>query len=222
MSKRYNQLKEKISEDLKPVSDALTLVKESANAKFDESVEIHVRLRIDPKKTEQKVRASVDLPHGTGKSKKVAVFTSIKQDEAKKSGADIIGADDLVEDIQKNGKVEFNVAVATPEMMPKMAKIAKILGPRGLMPNPKMGTVTNEIENAVKALKLGRMEFKSDDSGNVHSVIGKASFNAEKLKENFDVFIDALKKAKPEGQKGIFIKSITLCSTMGPGVKTKF
>lgn len=222
MSKRYIQLKEKISEDLKPVSDVLVLVKDSANAKFDESIEIHIKLGIDPKKTDQKVRASVDLPHGTGKSKKIVVFTSTKQDEAKKAGADLIGADDLIEDIQKTGKIEFDVAVATPEMMPKMAKVAKILGPRGLMPNPKMGTVTNEVENAIKALKSGRMEFKSDDSGNVHSVVGKASFDTEKLKENFDVFMDALKKAKPEGQKGIFIKSVTLCSTMGPGVKTKF
>lgn len=221
MSKRYTQLKEKFTEDLKPVLDALVLAKESANAKFDESIEVHIRLGINSKKTDQKVRASVDLPYGTGKSKKVAVFTSAKQDEAKKAGADIVGADNLIEDIQKTGKIDFDAAVATPEMMPKMAKVAKILGPRGLMPNPKMGTVTNDIENAIKALKSGRIEFKSDDSGNAHSVVGKASFDIEKLKANFDAFMDALKKAKPEGQKGIFIKSVTLCSTMGPGVKVK-
>lgn len=222
MSKRFIQLKEKFNKEEMPVFDVLNLIKESANAKFDESIEAHIKLGLNAKKTDQKVRASADLPHGTGKTKKIAAFTSIKQKEAKAAGADIAGGEELIEEIFKTGKMDFDAAVATSEMMPKLAKIAKILGPKGLMPNPKTGTVTNEIEIAISALKAGRVEFRSDDAGIVHIVIGKRSFEIEKLQANFDAFMEALKKAKPDAMKGIFIKSITLCSTMGPGVKVKY
>jgi len=221
MSKRIQELKEKFNKDRVSIEDAIKIVKESANAKFDESVEVHVKLGIDLKKPDQKVRASVNLPHGTGKTKTVAVFTSTKQDEAKKSGADLIGADDLITEIQKTGKVAFESIVATPEMMPKLAKIAKILGPKGLMPSPKSGTVTENVKDIVKALKAGQVEFRSDDSGSVHAPIGKVSFDESKLEENYSVFIEALRKAKPESQKGVFIKSVSLCSTMGPSVRVK-
>jgi len=221
MSKRYNQIKEKISVEAMLIADAIKSVKENANAKFDESVEIHVRLGINPKKTDQKVRSSAVLPHGTGKTKRVAVFTSTKQDDAKNAGADVVGAEDLIEEIQKTSKVNFDIVAATPEMMPKMAKIAKVLGPKGMMPNPKVGTVTDDIAGIVKSLKAGQIEFKSDDSGNVHTLIGKVSFEIEKLAENFNAFIEALKKSKPESQRGVFIKSVSVCSTMGPAVKVK-
>lgn len=221
MSKRYNQIKEKFSIEAMPAMEGIKVIKNNFNAKFDETIEIHVRLGIDAKKSDQKVRASAALPHGTGKTKRVAVFTSTKRDEAISAGADLAGGDDLVETILKSEKIDFDVAAATPEMMPKMARIAKILGPKGLMPNPKVGTVANNIAEIVKSLKAGQIEFKSDDSGNVHSVIGKVSFGADKLKENFDVFVDALKKSKPETAKGVFIKSVSLCSTMGPAIKIK-
>jgi len=221
MSKRYDQIKEKFSKEDASINDAIGIIKENANTKFDESVEAHIRLGIDPKKTDQKVRSSVSFPHGTGKTKEIMVFTETKQDEAKKAGADFVGGQDAIEEIQKTSKINFDIAIATPEMMPKLAKIARILGPKGLMPNPKIGTVTEDIETAINSFKAGRVEFKSDDSSNVHVSIGKASFEAGKLKENFESFMDALKKAKPETQKGIFIKSISLCSTMGPSVRIK-
>ncbi len=221
MSKRYNQIKEKISVETMPIAEAIKSVKENANAKFDEAVEVHVRLGVDPKKTDQKVRTSVALPHGTGKTTRVAVFTSTKQEDAKSAGADLVGGEDLIAEIASTSKIDFDIAAATPEMMPKMAKIAKILGPKGLMPNPKVGTVTNDIADIVKSLKAGQIEFKSDDSGNVHTLIGKASFETDKLTENFNVFIDALRKAKPDTAKGVFVKTVSVCSTMGPAIKIK-
>ncbi|TRZ77981.1 50S ribosomal protein L1 [bacterium] len=219
MSKRIQELRGKFNEDVASVEDAIKLIKENANAKFDESVEVHVRLGIDLKKPDQKVRASVDLPHGTGKTKVVAVFTSTKQDEAKEGGADIIGADELIEEIKKSGKIACESIIATSEMMPKLAKIAKILGPKGLMPSPKSGTVTDNIKDTIKAIKAGKVEFRSDDSGSTHAPLGKISFDNSKLEENYSAFIEALKKAKPESHKGTFIKSISLCSTMGVGIK---
>lgn len=221
MSKRYNQIKEKFTAEAMPIAEAVKVAKENSNVKFDESVEVHVRLGIDASKSDQKVRSSAELPHGTGKTKRVAVFTSTKADEAKKAGADIVGGEDLIEEIQKQPKIDFDVAAATPEMMPKLAKIAKVLGPKGLMPNPKVGTVTNDIEDIVRSLKAGQVEFKSDDSGNIHSAIGKVSFEEKKLEENFKAFIEALKKAKPASVKGVFIKSVSVCSTMGPAIKIK-
>jgi large subunit ribosomal protein L1 len=200
------------------VSEAVKLVKENKIAKFDESVEIHIRMDIDPKKGDQQVRGAMVLPNGTGKSKKIAVATTTKIDEAKKAGADIIGAEDLIEKI-KAGKIEFDILVATPEMMPKLAQVAKILGPKGLMPSPKAETVTDKIAETVEMLKKGKVSFKSDNTGNLHQVIGKVSFDEKKLEENLISFVDALQKSKPVGVKGKFIIGISICSTMGPGVK---
>ncbi len=219
MSKRIQELREKFNQGEMSIEEAIKAIKENANAKFDETVEVHVKLGIDLKKPDQKVRASVNLPHGTGKTKTVAVFTSMKQDEAKEGGADLVGADDLIEEIKKTGKVNQEVIIATPEMMPKLAKIAKILGPKGLMPSPKSGTVTENVKDIIKAIKAGQVEFRSDDSGSTHAPLGKVSFDENKLVENFSAFIEALRKAKPESQKGVFIKSISLCSTMGIGIK---
>ena len=200
------------------VSEAVRLVKENKIARFDESVEIHIRMDIDPKKGDQQVRGATVLPHGTGKIKKIAVATTIRIDEAKKSGADIVGAEDLIEKI-KGGKIEFDILVATPEMMPKLAPIAKILGPKGLMPSPKAETVTDKIAETVEMLKKGKVNFKNDNTGNLHQVIGKVSFDEKKLEENLISFVNALQKSKPIGVKGKFIIGISVCSTMGPAVK---
>jgi len=217
--KKYQASVEKIDKNkVYSVSEAVKLVKENKVAKFDESVEIHVRMDIDPKKGDQQVRGATVLPNGTGKSKKIAVATLTKVDEAKKSGADIVGGEDLIEKI-KSGKIEFDILVATPEMMPKLAVIAKILGPKGLMPSPKTETVTEKIKEAIEMLKKGKVSFKNDNTGNLHQVIGKVSFDEKKLEENFVSFMDALRKSKPTGVKGKFITGITICSTMGPGVK---
>lgn len=221
-SKLYRSVSEKIDKtQTYSIEDAVKLIKETKTAKFDESVEVHIRMDIDPKKGDQQVRGSVVLPHGTGKSKKVAVITSTKEAEAKEAKADIIAGEDLIEKIEA-GKIEFDVLVATPEMMPKLAKVAKVLGPRGLMPSPKTETVTPKVKEVVESLKKGKASFKNDNSGNVHQVIGKLSFDEAKLKENFEAFMDALTKAKPEGVKGKYMTGVTICSTMGPGVKVKF
>ena len=200
-----------------PVAEGVKLLKENKTAKFDESVEIHIKTNIDPKKGEQQVRGTVILPHGTGKSKKIAVITSVAEKEAKEAGADIVGGEEMIEKIGK--KINFDVLVATPEMMPKLAKIAKILGPKGLMPNPKTETVTTKIKETVAALKKGKAAFKNDDTGNIHQVVGKVSFSEEKLVENVNAFLSSIEKTKPAGLKGKFIASITICSTMGQGIK---
>lgn len=207
------------------LDEAIAFIKENALAKFDESVEAHFKLGINPKKGEEQVRSTAVLPHGVGRSKKVAVITSTKVADAKEAGADLIGGEELVADI-KNGKinagVDFDVVVATPEMMPKLATIAKILGPKGLMPNPKTETVTAKVKDVVEALKKGsKVSFKNDDSGNVHQVFGKLSFEAAKLQENFKTVVDVLHKAKPDSLKGKYIVSMSICSTMGPGLKIK-
>lgn len=199
------------------IEEAVKIVKEIKTAKFDESVEIHVKTNIDPKKGDQNVRGTVILPHGTGKTKKVAVITSTSQDEAKKAGADLVGGEDMIDKISK--KIDFDILVATPEMMPKLAKVAKILGPKGLMPNPKTETVTTKIKETVAALKKGKAAYKNDDSGNVHQLVGKVSFDDSKLVENIKTFIENLEKNKPAGLKGKLIGGITVCSTMGQGVK---
>jgi large subunit ribosomal protein L1 len=221
-SKRYQELKSKVdAKKLYSVEEALTLVKDTATTKFDSSVEVHVRLGIDPKKSEQSVRGTVTMPHGIGKKKKVAVFVSAaeKEKEAKDAGADLVGGEDLINEIAKTGKIDFDVAVATPDMMPKLAKVAKVLGPRGLMPNPKNDTVTTNIKKAVEDLGKGKVTFKNDDTGNVHQLIGKASFSPEQLMGNYTVFMEAIRKAKPSSSKGVFIAGVTLTSTMGPGIK---
>ena len=224
--KKYRAVVEKI-EKTKDYSleEALDFIKAGAIAKFDESVEAHFKLGINPKKGEEQVRSTAILPHGVGRSKKVAVITSSKVAEAKEAGADLIGGEELIEDI-KSGKisagVDFDVVVATPEMMPKLATVAKILGPKGLMPNPKTETVTTKVKDVVDALKKGsKVSFKNDDSGNIHQVIGKLTFESAQLKENFQAVLDVLHKVKPETMKGRYIQSIALCSTMGPSIKIK-
>lgn len=205
--------------------EALAFLKDNKTAKFDESVEIHVRLGINPKKSDEMVRATVILPHGTGRAQKVAVVTSTKEKEAEEAQADLIGGEELITDI-KNGKVvpgvAFDVLLATPELMPKLAVIAKILGPKGMMPSPKTETVTVKIKEAVEMLKKGKkVSFKNDDTGNVHQVIGKASFTVEQLAENYQTFRETLDKSKPENMKGKLIKSLSVCSTMGPSLTLK-
>ncbi len=221
--KKYRAVVEKM--DLKKVyaiEEAITLVHGGKIAKFDESVEVHVKLNIDPKKGDEQVRGTVVLPHGTGKTLKIAVVTSTKAKDAQEAGADFVGGEELIEKI-KLGKMEtFDVLLATPEMMPKLAGVAKILGPRGLMPSPKTETVTEKIKEAVEMLKKGKASFKNDNSGNVHQVIGKLSFTEGKLKENYEAIVDAITKARPTGIKGRYVVSISICSTMGPGLKISF
>ncbi|MFA4817556.1 MAG: 50S ribosomal protein L1 [Parcubacteria group bacterium] len=216
--KKYQAAAEKLDKNkIYQIAEAVKFLKENKTAKFDESVEIHIKTNIDPKKGEQQVRGTVILPHGTGKSKKIAVITSISEKEAKEAGADIVGGEEMIEKIAK--KINFDILVATPEMMPKLAKIAKILGPKGLMPNPKTETVTTKIKETVEALKKGKAAFKNDDTGNIHQVVGKVSFAEEKLAENISAFLSTIEKIKPAGLKGKFIASITVCSTMGQGIK---
>jgi large subunit ribosomal protein L1 len=216
--KKYRASAEKVdSNKTYSIEEAVRFIKENKSAKFDESLEIHIKTAIDPKKNDQSVRGTVILPHGTGKTKRIAVITSTSAAEAEAAGADIVGGEELIEKISK--KINFDILVATPEMMPKLAKVAKILGPKGLMPNPKTETVTTKIKETVEALKKGKAAFKNDDTGNIHQVIGKVSFDEAKLIENIKVFLDNISKAKPVGLKGRLIGSVTLCSTMGPGVK---
>jgi large subunit ribosomal protein L1 len=204
---------------LYPLGDAIKLVKERANAKFDETVEIAMNLGVDPKHADQMVRGVVNLPHGTGRVLRVAVFArAAKADEAKAAGADIVGAEDLVAAIQ-GGTIAFDRCVATPDMMPLVGRLGKILGPRGLMPNPKVGTVTMDVAGAVKASKGGAVEFRAEKAGIVHGSVGKASFAPDKLAENITAFVDAVAKAKPQAAKGTYIQTVALSSTMGPGVK---
>lgn len=221
MSKRMTDLKAKVDKtQVYSIDEAIKLVKETSNVKFDASVELHARLGIDPKKGDQQIRATVVLPHGTGKTKKVAAFVGPNDEKkAKDAGADFVCGEQEIKKIKDTGKIEFDVAVATPEMMPKIAVAAKVLGPKGLMPNPKSGTVDADIVKIVKELKGGMIAFKNDDAAIVHQVIGKISFDDAKLKENMTTFVDALKKAKPTTSKGTYIKSLYLTSSMGPSVK---
>ncbi len=207
------------AEALHPVPEAVKLIKERAVAKFDETIEVSMRLNIDTRHADQQVRGTVQLPKGTGKSVRVAVFArDAKADEAKEAGADIVGAEELAEAIQ-NGDMEFDRCIATPDMMAVVGRLGKILGPRGLMPNPKLGTVTQDVAAAVQAQKGGQVEFRAEKAGIVHAGVGKASFGEADLVENVSSFIDAVLKAKPSGAKGTFVKGISVSSTMGPGVK---
>ena len=201
------------------LEEAARLAKGAATAKFDETVELHVRLGIDPKQSDQQVRGTVSLPHGSGKSKRVAVVAKgEKVKEAEAAGADAAGAEDLIDRLAK-GFLDFDVLVATPDVMKDLTKLGKVLGPKGLMPNPKSGTVTFEVGKAVKELKAGRIEYKADAYGIIHAAIGKASFSPDKLSENARAVLEALVKAKPSSSKGVYLRSITLSTTMGPGVK---
>ncbi|MFP4327499.1 MAG: 50S ribosomal protein L1 [Paracoccaceae bacterium] len=200
------------------VEEAVSLVKSNASAKFDETVEVALNLGVDPRHADQMVRGVVSLPNGTGKDVRVAVFArGAKADEAKEAGADIVGAEDLMETIQ-GGTIDFDRCIATPDMMPIVGRLGKILGPRNLMPNPKVGTVTMDVAQAVKDAKGGQVQFKVEKAGVVHGAIGKASFDAAKLAENLRAFVDAVARAKPAGAKGTYMKKISLSSTMGPGV----
>ncbi|WEF25064.1 50S ribosomal protein L1 [Paracoccus sp. S3-43] len=200
------------------VEDAITLVKGAASAKFDETVEIALNLGVDPRHADQMVRGVVTLPAGTGKDVRVAVFArGPKAEEAKAAGADIVGAEDLMETIQ-SGKIEFDRCIATPDMMPLVGRLGKILGPRNLMPNPKVGTVTVDVKSAVEAAKGGEVQFKAEKAGVVHAGIGKVSFDADKLAQNLRAFVDAVSRAKPSGAKGTYMKKVSISSTMGPGV----
>jgi len=220
MGKRLEAVVKNVEkEKLYSLAEAAALIKKCASAKFPETVELHVRLGIDPKQSDQIVRSSVILPHGTGKSRRVGVVTKgEKVKEAQGAGADVVGSAELVDEIAK-GRMDFDVLVATPDMMKDLAKLGKILGPRGLMPNPKSGTVTFEVAQAVRELKGGRVEFKNDEYGIVHLGIGKVSFPPEHLAENAKTVIDAIVKIKPSASKGTYVRTITLSSTMGPGVR---
>jgi large subunit ribosomal protein L1 len=205
-----------------PVEEAIDLAKKTSKAKFDASIEAHLRLGIDPKKGDQQIRSAISLPYGTGKTVRVAAFVSPeKEKEVKEAGADYVGGESLIEEIKKTEKTDFQVAVAEPEMMKNLGQIAKILGTRGLMPSPKNETVTPNPAKAVAELKKGKISFKNDDTGNVHAVIGKVSFDNEKLAENYKTFVEAVKKAKPAAAKGTFVKNISVSSSMGPGIKVE-
>ncbi|HOZ33268.1 MAG TPA: 50S ribosomal protein L1 [Tabrizicola sp.] len=200
------------------VEDAVKLIKGAASAKFDETLEIAMNLGVDPRHADQMVRGVVQLPNGTGKTVRVAVFArGAKADEAKAAGADIVGAEDLMETIQ-SGKIEFDRCIATPDLMPLVGRLGKILGPRNLMPNPKVGTVTMDVKTAVEAAKGGEVQFKVEKAGVIHAGIGKVSFTEDKLAQNVRAFVDAVSKAKPAGAKGTYVKKVSLSSTMGPGV----
>ena len=201
------------------VADAVKIVKDNAKVKFDETVELAINLGVDPRHADQMVRGVCNLPNGTGRSVRVAVFAKdAKADEAKAAGADIVGAEDLVKSVQ-DGNLDFDRVIATPDMMPLVGRVARVLGPKGLMPNPKVGTVTADVTKAVNDAKGGAVEFRAEKAGIVHAGVGKASFDQDKLAENVQTFISAIQKARPSGAKGTFIKKITLSSTMGPGVK---
>ncbi len=220
MGKRMQAAKKAYDADkIYTLEEAAQIVKDNAKAKFDETVELHVKLGVDTRKADQQVRTTVVLPNGTGKTKRIAVIAKgEKAQEAQQAGADLVGAEDIVEDVIK-GKIDFDVLVATPDTMKDLAKAAKILGPRGLMPNPKSGTVTFDLAKTIAELKAGRVEFKADAYGIVHTIIGKASFDTAKLAENAKAVIETILRVKPSTSKGVYMQSISMTSTMGPGVR---
>lgn len=220
VAKRIKSAKEGIDpKKLYSLEEAVKLVKERATAKFDETIEVALNLGVDPRHADQMVRGVVELPNGSGRSVRVAVFAKdAKADEAKEAGADLVGAEDLMETVQ-GGTIDFDRCIATPDMMPLVGRLGKVLGPRNLMPNPKVGTVTTDIAEAVKAAKGGTVEFRVEKAGIVHAGVGKASFSEEQITGNVQAFLNAVQKARPTGAKGTFIKRIALSSSMGPGVK---
>ena len=220
-SKKYREALEKLEKGkLYPLEEAVKLVKETSTSKFDGTVEIAVRLNLDTKKNDQQLRGAIVLPHGTGKTKKVLVLA--KGDAAKaakEAGADYVGDVDMISKIEKENFFDFDVIIATPEMMPLLGNLGKVLGPKGLMPNPKTGTVTMDTKKAVEDVKKGRVEYRTDSYANVHALVGKVSFDDEKLVENVKAFMDVIIKSKPQAAKGIYLKGVALASTMGPSVK---
>jgi large subunit ribosomal protein L1 len=218
--KRTEQAREGIDRaKFYPLPEAVQLIKDRAKAKFDETIEVAMNLGVDPRHADQMVRGVVNLPNGSGRTQRVAVFArGAKAEEAKAAGADIVGAEDLVEKVNA-GQIDFDRCIATPDLMPLVGRLGKVLGPRGLMPNPKVGTVTADVTNAVRGAKGGSVEFRVEKAGIIHAGVGKASFPAEKLVENVRAFADAVQKAKPSGAKGSFVNKISISSTMGPGVK---
>lgn len=220
-SKRYRELHKLVDRSVQyETQDALKLVLDTAKAKFDETIEAHVRLGVDGRHADQQVRGAVVLPHGTGKKARVLVFAKgAKAAEAEAAGADYVGADELIPKIQNDGWMEFDVVVATPDMMGVVGRLGRVLGPKGLMPNPKAGTVTMDVTKAVNDIKAGKIEYRLDKNNIIHCPIGKASFGVEKLMDNFHTLLGAINKAKPAAAKGVYLKSVAVTSTMGPGVK---
>lgn len=221
MGKKYDAVAAKVDRDqLYSVDDAFKMLPDLGCAKFDETVELSGMLGVDPRKADQLVRGTVVLPNGTGKTVRVLVFAKgEKENEAKEAGADFVGAEDMIEKISKEGWLDFDSVISTPDMMGQVSKLGKVLGPRGLMPNPKIGTVTFDIAKAVAEVKAGKVEYRVDKTANIHVSIGKVSFGAEKLRENFNSLVDAIIKAKPSASKGSYLKSLNLCTTMGPGIR---
>ncbi|MEX0999058.1 MAG: 50S ribosomal protein L1 [Thermodesulfobacteriota bacterium] len=222
--KKYNEIRELVDPKKSyTVDEAIKLIEETKSAKFDETVEVSVKLGIDPRHANQQIRAGLVLPHGIGKDITVLVFAKgEKEKEAQNAGADYVGLEDMIDKISKENWLDFDVSIATPDVMSTVAKLGKVLGPRGLMPTPKVGTVTFDIEQAVKEAKAGKIEVKNDKGGVVHAPIGKVSFGSDKLRDNFLVFMESLTKMKPTSSKGTFVRKITLANTMGPGVKVDF
>jgi len=220
VGKRYKAARENINRDkLYPLTEAVAMVKEHSSAKFDETIEVALNLGVDPRHADQMVRGVINLPNGTGRTVRVAVFAKDdKAEEAKAAGADIVGAEDLMADVQA-GKINFDRCIATPDMMPLVGRLGKVLGPRNLMPNPKTGTVTMDVASAVKAAKGGSVEFRVEKAGIIQAGIGKASFGADALEENIRALTDAVVKARPTGAKGTFLQRVAISSTMGPGIK---
>src|SRR6202171_5602879 len=222
IGKRLKKAREGVDrEKLYPLADAIKMVKERAKAKFDETIEISINLGVDPRHADQMVRGVVTLPNGTGRTLRVGVFArGAKAEEAKAAGADVVGAEDLVEKVQ-GGQIDFDRCIATPDLMPLVGRLGKVLGPRGMMPNPKVGTVTMDVTTAVRGAKGGLVEFRVEKAGIVQAGIGKASFSADKLVQNIKAFADAVQKSKPAGAKGTYIERVAVSSTMGPGVKVE-
>ncbi len=220
-SKRFEEVTKLVDKDKTySIAEGIALCKKAATAKYDEAIELHVRLGVDPMKSDQQVRGTIALPHGTGKTKRVAAFVQgEKEAEAKEAGADIVGGEELIAEIAQKGNIDFDVAVATPAMMPKIAKLARLLGPRGLMPNPKTDTVGPNVKKMVTEQKAGKESFKNDKAGNIHQIFGRASFTEAQLEENFRALMEIIKRLKPQASKGIYIKNASICSTVGPGIK---
>ncbi|WP_425378259.1 50S ribosomal protein L1 [Spiroplasma endosymbiont of Polydrusus pterygomalis] len=218
--KKYNKVAELVDKNkVYPIVEAIELAKQTATTKFDSTVEVAFNLNVDPRHADQQIRGAVVLPKRTGKTQRILVLTNNKEGDAKAAGADFVGGKDLIEKIQKENWFDFDVIIATPDIMAELGKIGKLLGPKGLMPNPKTGTVTPDVTKAIGDVKKGKVEYRVDKNGNIHSIIGKASFKAEDLKANYDVIYEIIRKVKPAAVKGAYIKNIAVTTTMGPGIK---